>query len=263
MALTDRIVTKSSAEGRIVLNYGPPGTGKTSMWCQAKNAILIEVKDESSGALKEIGSIREDLPVVSTTSWEDSISILKELAETNHSYRNVIIDGVSGLNEYCDQYTIDTQCDGDSDKFVAFGRGEKLASITWQEFVQVIRDLRAKGIWVFLLGHQQIVTITNPTGDNYVKYSPAVGKDRLPQLVKYCDAIFFSSFVIATKDVDKQSGKGKVLGGERRIMYTTPSASYDAKNRLGIPGMIDLGSSPQESFQAFANAVKAARQQKG
>jgi AAA domain len=262
MSLSDRIKTSTTKEGKIIVDYSAPGVGKTSKWCQASNAVLVEIKDNSASALKEIGSIRADLPVISTTGWNDSLDILKSLVNDEHPYKNIVIDGLSGLDEYCNEITIAEDCGGDSDKFLAFGRGEGLASIKWMELVQILRDLKSKGFWVYLLAHQQVVTINDPSGSNYVKYSPAVGKGKLAQTMKYSDAIFFSTFIVATKDVNKESGKGKAVGGERRVMYCTPGAAWEAKNRLGIPGIIELGNSPEQSFSAFAQAVKAGKIQK-
>ena len=129
----------------------------------------------------------------------------------------------------------------------------------WMKLVQLLRDLKAKGLWVYLLGHSQITTVNNPSGANYVKYSPACGKKKLAQILKFSDAILYSTFVTATTDINKQSGVGKVVGGEKRVMFTEPSASYEAKNRLNLPKIIELGNSAEESFNAFVNAVKAGR----
>ena len=262
MSLANRIKTSTVREGKIVINYGSPGCGKTSMWCQAKDAILIEAKDNSASALKEIGSIREDLPVIQTSDWNDSLNILKSIVDEDHSYRNIIIDGLSGLDEYCNEITISEDCEGSADKFTAFGRGESLAGIKWMELVQTLRDIKSKGVWVYMLAHSQIITVNNPSGSNYVRYAPACGKVKLAQILKFSDAILYSTFVTATTEVNKESGKGKGVGGEKRVMYTSPSASFESKNRLNLPIIIDLGNSPQESFSAFANAAKSGRVQK-
>jgi hypothetical protein len=229
------------------------------MWCQAKDSLLVEVKDNSASALKHIGAIREDLPVISTVDWHDTLAVLRELVETGNSFRHIIVDGISGADEFCDELTIKDDCEGDADKFLAFGRGEGLSSVKWMELVQLLRDLKAKGLWVYLLGHSQITTVNNPSGANYVKYSPACGKKKLAQILKFSDAILYSTFVTATTDINKQSGVGKSVGGERRVMFTSPSASYESKNRLNLPGVIELGNSAEESFNAFVNAVKVGR----
>jgi hypothetical protein len=259
MSLTERIQTKTTKEGKLIVSYSSPGVGKTSMWAQAKDSILIEVKDNSASALKDIGAIREDLPVVSTTDWHDTLAVLRELVETGSSFRHVIIDGISGADEFCDELTIKDDCEGDADKFLAFGRGEGLSSVKWMELVQLLRDLKAKGLWIYLLGHSQITTVNNPSGANFSRYSPACGKKKLAQILKFSDAILYSTFITAITDVNKQSGTGKALGGERRVMYTSPSASYESKNRLNLPSVIELGNSAEESFNAFVNAVKAGR----
>ena len=78
MALSERIQTKTTKEGKLIVSYSSPGVGKTSMWAQAKDSILIEVKDNSASALKDIGAIREDLPVISSTDWHDTLAVLRD-----------------------------------------------------------------------------------------------------------------------------------------------------------------------------------------
>ena len=43
-------------------------------------------------------------------------------------------------------------------------------------------------------------------------------------------------------------------------MYTERSAAYDAKNRLGLPGEIEMGNSAAEAWAEFMAAIKAGRE---
>lgn len=257
--LMNRVVAKESAPaGKLILAYSQAGIGKTSTFSQAPNSVLVECKDYSSDALKESGSIPKDLPVIKCENWGDSLRVLDILAQTK-KFKNVILDGITGLSEWSDSETITHECEGDREKFTAFGRGDRLAGFRWQELMQILNNLKTAGIWVFALGHRATITEKNPSGSDYLKSTLSVPKDKLAQLSKYADAILFMDFITTQVSVNKHSGIGKAVGGESRIMYVTPSASYEAKNRLGLTEPIELGNSPSEAFGNFFKAVKAAR----
>ena|ERR1700761_1256213 len=248
----------SESIGKLIIAYSQAGVGKTSTFCQATNSVLVECKDYSSDSLKESGSIRSDMPVIKCQGWDQSLRVLSLLAETK-KYKNVILDGITGLSEWSDSETIAKECEGDREKFAAFGRGDRLAGIRWQDLMQILNDMKQAGIWTFALAHRATLTEKNPSGSDYIKSAPAVPKDKLSQITKYADAILFMDFLTTQVSVNKQSGVGKAVGGELRVMYVTPSASYEAKNRLGLTDPIELGNSPQEAFKAFFSAVKTAR----
>lgn len=257
-ALMARVKTEPNpSTGKILVVYSAPKCGKTTTFCCAPNSVLVQAKDYSAEPLKESGGIKADMPVVDANSWDDMIDILETLASSK--YKNVILDGGSGASEFCDNETLAKEMEGDRDKFTSWGKGDKLGSIRWQELVEKLNDLKAAGIWVFILCHKATLTERNAGGNDYLKNRPAMSKEQFSQLSRYSDAILFIDFLVANTSVNKQSGVAKVVGGEQRIMYTTPSASYEAGNRLGLTEPIELGGSPQEGFKNFFNAVKAAR----
>jgi hypothetical protein len=74
------------------------------------------------------------------------------------------------------------------------------------------------------------------------------------------DLVIFSNFV-AHIDARKNDGKGKAKGGTRRVLYTTRTAAFDAKNRLGQPEQLDGGHNATEAWGGFAAAMQAGKQQ--
>ena len=78
----------------------------------------------------------------------------------------------------------------------------------------------------------------------------------LDTLVARADVVLFGNFQTI---VDKQ---GKAAGGENRILCCSRTAAYDAKNRVGLPDVLDMGGSPQEAWRAFAAALVAGKQTK-
>ena len=60
-------------------------------------------------------------------------------------------------------------------------------------------------------------------------------------------------------DADRPDLKGKGKGGSRRKLYTQRTATFDAKNRHGLPAEIDGGRSAAEMWFTLATAMKAAK----
>ena len=57
--------------------------------------------------------------------------------------------------------------------------------------------------------------------------------------------------------------KGKAQGGQQRILYTERSAAYDAKNRHGLPHVIQCGDDPAAAWNNFYAALKKQPQASG
>ena len=262
MELTERIKkTGNTKTGKIILVYGAPKQGKTSTFCNFPKSLLIQVKDQSADALKESGCIPEDMPVLDVTGWNDTLSSLRELVDSEHEYKGVILDGPSGIEEYVDALVTEENFDNSPTKFAAWGgtQGDKVSGVRWMELMEVINELKAKGIWVFMIAHLAIVNVKSPSGGDYCKSVPHLSKSKLMASLKYVDAIIFMESVIALKDVNEQSHKGKAVGGSRLMRCGGANPSFEAGNRMGLPDTIVLGNSPKEAWDAFALAVKSGR----
>ena len=56
--------------------------------------------------------------------------------------------------------------------------------------------------------------------------------------------------------MEKDGFKGKAKGGNIRLAHTERSASWDAKNRHGMPSSFQLGNSAQDAWANFMQAKK-------
>lgn len=255
-------VRPAHEEGKIFVVYASVKVGKTTTFAQFKDGVLVEAKDNSAAALKESGDIRPDYPVIVGAGYHNVLDVLRLLVKTK-AYRHITIDGGSGMHEWSDKLTIDNDFDGDRSKFSDYGRGDKPAGFLWDDFVDLLREARAAGIWIYVLCHKEVTTEKNPGGSDYLKNAPAMSKIKRAKLMRYADALLFMDFQTDIEKVNKQSNVGKAIGGEVRVMYCKPSASYEAGNRLGLPSEILLGDSPQEAYRALGAALKAGKKKTG
>jgi hypothetical protein len=262
MTLIDRVKkTGNTKAGKIILVYGAPKQGKTSTFCNFPKSLLIQVKDASADALKESGCIPEDMPVLDVTGWDDTLSVLRELVDSEHDYKGILLDGPSGIEEYLDAIVTEENFDNSPTKFAAWGgtQGDKVSGVRWLELLEVLSDLKSKGIWIFMIAHLAVVNVKSPSGNDYSKNVPHLSKSKLTASLKYVDAIIFMDSVIAVKDVNDQSHKGKAVGGSRVMRCGGANPSFEAGNRMGLADVIVLGNSPKEAWDAFALACKNGR----
>ncbi len=265
MSLLERVKTEGNTKsGKVILIYGNPKSGKTSTFCNFPKSLLIQIKDSSADSLKESGSINEDVPVVDVEGWDDTLDILRELVESDHKYKGIILDAASGLEEYLDELVTLENFDNSPTKFSAWGgtQGDKVSGVRWLELMEVLADLKSKGIWVFMIAHLSVVNVKSPSGSDYSKSVPSLSKSKLMASLKYVDAIILMESIVAVKEVSEQSHKGKAVGGSRVMRCGGANPSFEAGNRMGLADTIVIGNSPKEAWLAFSNAVKAGRVQK-
>ena len=262
MDLVSRISTAPREVGNFLCIYGPPGVGKTTFSTQAPHTLVLQVKDESLDVLFK-SKVLSHVPNITADSWSDVLEALEALATQQHEYKTLTIDGASGLQEYCDAHVIAEQCDGEIDKFMAYGRGASLAAIEWGFLLNKIRQLvKEKKMIVIVLAHLDTITMKNPTGADYMKWRPAISKEKFSATNKYADAILLMDHdteIKAEKSIGSIQKTAKATGGEGRILRCDGSGAFEAKNRLNLPSEIRLGHSHQEAWASFVQALKGAR----
>ena len=85
-----------------------------------------------------------------------------------------------------------------------------------------------------LVGHSRRVKFEMPeTAGAYDKHELNLSKFVAPLVKEWADAMLFCNFVVTVQD-------GKGHGGNQRMVYTSPSAPWEAKNRHGMPAVMAM-----------------------
>lgn len=257
MSLSDVVSKGNSLPNRYVL-HGLEGWGKTSFGAQLPKPIFIQSRGETgletlitNGRLPEIPHFPEAL------SWPELLSAVRALVDQPHDHKTLVVDTANGAERLCCEHVCATQFKGDWSNFNAYGRGYENAVAEWIAFLADLDKARGmRKMIVLLLCHTQVRKTKNPEGLDYGRFSPDMNEKMWGATHKWADVVLFGNFQTV---VDKQ---GKAAGGENRILCCTRTAAYDAKNRVGLPDILDMGGSPQEAWRAFAAALTAGKQQK-
>lgn len=215
---------------RIVL-YGVEGIGKSTFGASAPAPIFLAAED---------GTAHLDvhrLPVPET--WDEVLSGVRLLATQEHPYRTLVVDTV----DWVEPLLWKAICERDGKKDIedyGYGKGYVAALDQWRVLLGDLERLRERtGMAVILLAHSWIKPFKNPEGDDYDRYELKIHNKAGGLLKEWADVVLFSNWeTLQAKDDRTKRVRGVSTGA--RMLYTTRTAAYDAKNRFDLPEVLPL-----------------------
>lgn len=242
-----KVQTKAEKLPLRIVVYGREGVGKTSFPAQMKNPLYVISRGETGlQTLVSYKQLEETdyLPPIET--WEEFISVLKELNSVEHEYKTLVLDCLNGFEKLLLEFTIREHYENDHQKFLHYHKGYATAANIWKEVTLLLDRLRTnKKMTIVCLAHSKITKERNPVGEDYQTFKIDLGELNSASIREWADIVMFFNFLTAVDD------KGKGKGGRQRVAYCEPDAGYEAKNRTGLPSSFSLGSSAKEGFDNF------------
>ena len=226
-----KISPATSSTAPIILVYGSEGRGKSTLACKAPNpvALLLErglPKGVTVDAVEDVGS------------FDDVITVLRELYTDQRGYQSLIIDTVDALESLIVEHT----CRKNSWKSIetpAFGKGWVAVDDEWRRFIRGITAIRDRhGVTIIMTCHAEIVTINDPRAPSYSSYQPKLHRRARGLVMDACDAVLFISedLRIVTDDNDRV----RASAGPQRYLFCEGTPSFAAKNRFAMTSKIAL-----------------------
>ena len=121
---------------------------------------------------------------------------------------------------------------------MSYGKGYVYVAEEFGRFLNLLEDLRLRGVHIFMIAHATIRKFEQPDElGSYDKWEMKLSKKVAPMVKEFVDALFFANY--ETFVVKSDEKKNKVQGG-RRVMYTSHHSCWDAKNRYGLPEKLPL-----------------------
>lgn len=249
---------------RIVLN-AVEGWGKTTCGSYTKNPALLMASGETGYmTLLEHGLV-PDIDRTATVSWTDTLATLDEMVADGDSHSTLVLDALNGFERQCKDFVCASHFDGDWGErgYAGYAKGPELSSIEWVKLLARLDAVRARCVATILfLSHCKVRPFRNPEGPDYDRYSSDVHEKIWDATKQWADAVFFGNFLVATIETDPKK-KTKAVGDDTRILHTTRSASYDAKNRFGMSGIITLPNDPSASWATIEHAINERKSNNG
>lgn len=210
-----------------VIIYGPEGVGKSTLAAGLPSPIFVDTEE---------GTSHLDVARVTVTSLEQIEAVVQELLSVEHEYRTFVLDTI----DWAEAMLIDAvvrEAKNPNVKTIedfGYGKGYVFAAKRMEGFLKMLNGLMRIGMNVVLLGHSRRVKFEQPESvGTYDKYELKLTRNCAPLVKEWSDAMLFLNFVTIVQD-----GKGQ--GGEERVLYTSPQAPWEAKNRSGLPPMISV-----------------------
>lgn len=222
---------------RIVL-AGPEGIGKSTFGSKAPKPVFVSAEDGLTGL--------EHVPRFTPTSLEELHSFLDAMANDPGEYKTLVVD----TSDWLERFVAVSMCKRDNqDNIEAYGYGKGFTLLEGEvvRILQKLDAIRLKNVIIIILAHVNIRTFTDPSGPSWDRYEMKGHKKVTGLLREWPDACLFAIRQVFKKK--EKTGRETTIGGER-VVHTTWSTAWDAKNRLNLPETLEL------EWDAFAKAMK-------
>jgi hypothetical protein len=230
--------------------YGPEGIGKSTFGSGAPDPVVIDIE---SGTLNlDVARFAfDDAGRTQPNEWTEVLEALRALDREEHAFKSVVIDTLDAAEAMLWAH-ICKRDDKQSIEDYGYGKGYVAAVDEWRVFVAALERLRSKGMQVITLSHSIVKAFNNPEGDNFDRYQMKL-HDKAAGLIKErADCVLFARLeTFAVKDDKTKRVKGVSSGA--RIVHTTRTAAFDAKNRHDLPDRLPL------SWEDYWAAIQAHR----
>jgi len=230
------------------------GWGKTTLGAFAESSLILAPLELGYCTLKQYGRV-PSRPYGIAKNWSQLLEAISAAGELSQCL--LVLDALDGFEQLCFEHVCEREFKGDWGErgFIAYQRGFKQSVMVWKQLLQKLDELRLAGKSILLLSHVLERTINNPMGKDYDRFVGNTHKDIWGVTSNWCDAVLFGTFL--THVVKDSKGKDKGVGGTDRVLYTTGTDAYDAKNRFGMPAMVEFSDDPTLMWETLHNAIVA------
>jgi hypothetical protein len=222
-----------------VVIYGPEGIGKSTLASKFPRPIFIDCE----GSTNELDVSRYPAPL----TWNEILAFIDDAVE-NHTCDTLIIDTADWCEQFCTNYTCD-KLNVKNIEDIGYGKGYQYLTQNFTELLKRCDVLITNGINVVFTAHAQMRKFEQPDEMGaYDRWEMKLSKRNAPLLKEWADLVLFCNYK-TTVITDQKSNSKKATGGTRK-MFTTHHPCWDAKNRYGLPEVMDM------DFEGIAHLFK-------
>ena len=230
MSLLEKITKKQTPRAPRIMMIGVEGVGKSTAGASMPNPVFV------CGESGLVGPQFADIPSFTPENWGEILQFLDELAANKGDFKTIVIDTLDWVEPMLYSHVCAKNGHKNIEDF-GYGKGYVVAQQEARQLLMRLDRLNADGMNVLLLCHSQIKTVNNPVGDNYDHFESKLNAKISGIFREWCDCVLCARFGMYTR---KDGMRSKAYGGDGRIVQTTHSAAWDAKNRYGLPEVMPL-----------------------
>lgn len=202
---------------------GTSGIGKSTFAAGLPKPLFLDT-EESTNQL--------DVDRVVIRDWQHLQVTVAEIATGKPDYATIVIDTA----DWAERMLVENLLAKNSKKSIedwGYGKGYTVLAEEFGRFLTLCDGLISKGYHVVFVAHTKVVRVSPPDQtDGYDRYELKLSKQVGPLLKEWSDLLLFAHTNI--KIVEGTDGRIKAQGGKERVMHTSSSSAWDAKNRYGL-----------------------------
>ncbi|MBO6268969.1 MAG: ATP-binding protein [Clostridium sp.] len=217
--------------------YGPEGIGKTSFAAQFPDPVFIDT--EGSTRYYDVKRITGPSGNTAPSSWQQLMDMVTAVKNGEIPCKTLVIDSLDWAETICSRHVCDKAQKSGIEDF-GYGKGYTYLEEEFGRLLNLLNEVYGRGINIACTAHAAMrrVELPEETGA-YDHWELKLEKKTASLAKEWADIILFCNYkTIVIKGANPME-KNKAAGG-RRMMYTTHTPWWDAKNRFGLPEELPL-----------------------
>ena len=233
-AAPSRMALSSVTRGKLVkppriLLYGTDGIGKSTFDSQAPAPIFVCAEDGTASL--DVARFPEP------ETWAEVLSAVDALSGPAHHFKTLVFDTLDWIEPLIHTHL----CTSNGWKDIeapGYGKGYIAALDQWRLLLSRLDALREnRGMAIVLLAHALVRSFKNPIGDDFDRYELKLNAKAGALVREWADAVIFANYETLT---DKRDKRVRGVSTGARFIHTEYRATWDAKNRYGLPEQLPL-----------------------
>lgn len=210
--------------------YGPEGIGKSTFASKFPAPLFIDTE----GSTTRLDVARTDTP----SSLSMLSSMLTELSHNDHGFKTLVIDTADWAEKLCVKAVCSKHEGKSGIEDFGYGKGYTYVYEEMARLLDLLNTIWEHGMNIVITAHAAIRKFEQPDEmgayDRWELKLINAPKCNVCAMVKeWADMVLFANYKTFPVAVDKEGKKYKAQGG-KRVMYTSHSPCWDAKNRFGL-----------------------------
>lgn len=213
-----------------VVLYGPEGIGKSTFAAQFPQPVFIDTE----GGTKRLNVARLPQP----TSWAMLLDEVAEVRKGSVPCGTLVIDTADWAERLCIQAVCARAKVSGIEDF-GYGKGYTYVKEEFAKLLDALEEVLNAGHNVVVLAHAAITKFEQPDAvGNYDRWGMKTSKQVASLLREWCDMLLFANYHTIVEKVGSGTNAKNKASGQKRVLYTTHHACWDAKNRFDLPNEI-------------------------